>query len=115
MECVLNNVAINGLDKAGNTALYWGCHGGHKGRMSPTRCNIVVYLVPTLWQCKKKKKGSLFEPSIVVVPFTRYISLNVFFCVCVRCGGGVAESAQCGAQPAGEMTFKFNNGQKSVS
>ncbi|XP_013885489.1 osteoclast-stimulating factor 1 [Austrofundulus limnaeus] len=30
MECVLNNVAINGLDKAGNTALYWGCHGGHK-------------------------------------------------------------------------------------
>lgn len=26
-----NKVGINGLDKAGNTALYWGCHGGHKG------------------------------------------------------------------------------------
>lgn len=24
-------MGINGLDKAGNTALYWGCHGGHKG------------------------------------------------------------------------------------
>uniref|UniRef100_A0A3B4Z2A5 Osteoclast-stimulating factor 1 n=1 Tax=Stegastes partitus TaxID=144197 RepID=A0A3B4Z2A5_9TELE len=30
-ECVENKVGINGLDKAGNTALYWGCHGGHKG------------------------------------------------------------------------------------
>ncbi|XP_068616835.1 osteoclast-stimulating factor 1 [Brachionichthys hirsutus] len=29
-ECLDNKVAINGLDKAGNTALYWGCHGGHK-------------------------------------------------------------------------------------
>ncbi|KAM7019202.1 osteoclast-stimulating factor 1 [Tautogolabrus adspersus] len=29
-ECVENKVGINGLDKAGNTALYWGCHGGHK-------------------------------------------------------------------------------------
>uniref|UniRef100_A0A8D3BZ90 Osteoclast-stimulating factor 1 n=1 Tax=Scophthalmus maximus TaxID=52904 RepID=A0A8D3BZ90_SCOMX len=29
-ECVENNVGTNGLDKAGNTALYWGCHGGHK-------------------------------------------------------------------------------------
>uniref|UniRef100_A0A4W5KTY6 Osteoclast-stimulating factor 1 n=1 Tax=Hucho hucho TaxID=62062 RepID=A0A4W5KTY6_9TELE len=29
-ECLENNVGINGLDKAGNTALYWGCHGGHK-------------------------------------------------------------------------------------
>lgn len=27
-----NKVGINGLDKAGNTALYWGCHGGHKGK-----------------------------------------------------------------------------------
>ncbi|KAG2466282.1 PCSK5 convertase, partial [Polypterus senegalus] len=29
-ECLDNRVGINGLDKAGNTALYWGCHGGHK-------------------------------------------------------------------------------------
>uniref|UniRef100_A0A3Q3K1J9 Osteoclast-stimulating factor 1 n=1 Tax=Monopterus albus TaxID=43700 RepID=A0A3Q3K1J9_MONAL len=29
-ECVENKVGINGLDKAGNTALYWACHGGHK-------------------------------------------------------------------------------------
>ncbi|XP_049907692.1 osteoclast-stimulating factor 1 [Epinephelus moara] len=29
-ECVENKVAINGLDKAGNTPLYWACHGGHK-------------------------------------------------------------------------------------
>uniref|UniRef100_A0A3Q1IX86 Osteoclast-stimulating factor 1 n=1 Tax=Anabas testudineus TaxID=64144 RepID=A0A3Q1IX86_ANATE len=29
-ECLENKVGINGLDKAGNTALYWGCHGGHK-------------------------------------------------------------------------------------
>uniref|UniRef100_A0AAX7SDN5 Osteoclast-stimulating factor 1 n=1 Tax=Astatotilapia calliptera TaxID=8154 RepID=A0AAX7SDN5_ASTCA len=31
-ECLDNKVGINGLDKAGNTALYWGCHGGHKGK-----------------------------------------------------------------------------------
>ncbi|XP_041082756.1 osteoclast-stimulating factor 1-like isoform X2 [Polyodon spathula] len=29
-ECLDNGVGINGLDKAGNTALYWSCHGGHK-------------------------------------------------------------------------------------
>ncbi|MBN3297817.1 OSTF1 factor, partial [Amia calva] len=29
-ECLENKVGINGLDKAGNTALYWACHGGHK-------------------------------------------------------------------------------------
>ncbi|KAG7271693.1 hypothetical protein CRUP_025554 [Coryphaenoides rupestris] len=29
-ECLENKVGINGLDKAGNTALYWGCHGGHR-------------------------------------------------------------------------------------
>lgn len=29
-ECLDNKVGINGLDKAGNTALYWGCHGGHR-------------------------------------------------------------------------------------
>uniref|UniRef100_G3NSR6 Osteoclast-stimulating factor 1 n=1 Tax=Gasterosteus aculeatus aculeatus TaxID=481459 RepID=G3NSR6_GASAC len=29
-ECVENKVGINGLDKAGNTPLYWACHGGHK-------------------------------------------------------------------------------------
>lgn len=35
-ECLENKVGINGLDKAGNTALYWGCHGGHKGHRSST-------------------------------------------------------------------------------
>lgn len=30
-ECIENKVGVNGLDKAGNTALYWACHGGHKG------------------------------------------------------------------------------------
>lgn len=30
-ECLENRVAVNSLDKAGNTALYWGCHGGHLG------------------------------------------------------------------------------------
>lgn len=30
-ECLDNKVGINGLDKAGNTALYWASHGGHKG------------------------------------------------------------------------------------
>lgn len=35
-ECLENKVGINGLDKAGNTALYWGCHGGHKGNRSVT-------------------------------------------------------------------------------
>lgn len=29
-ECLDNKVGINGLDKAGNTALYWASHGGHK-------------------------------------------------------------------------------------
>ncbi|KAJ8285504.1 hypothetical protein GJAV_G00027580 [Gymnothorax javanicus] len=29
-ECLDNKVGINGLDKAGNTALYWACHGGHR-------------------------------------------------------------------------------------
>ncbi|EOB05892.1 Osteoclast-stimulating factor 1, partial [Anas platyrhynchos] len=26
----LREFGVNGLDKAGNTALYWACHGGHK-------------------------------------------------------------------------------------
>lgn len=30
-ECLDNKVGINGLDKAGNTALYWASHGGHIG------------------------------------------------------------------------------------
>lgn len=37
-ECLDNKVGINGLDKAGNTALYWASHGGHIGngcRLAP--------------------------------------------------------------------------------
>uniref|UniRef100_A0A672IZL8 Osteoclast-stimulating factor 1 n=1 Tax=Salarias fasciatus TaxID=181472 RepID=A0A672IZL8_SALFA len=39
-ECVDNKVGINGLDKAGNTALYWGCHGGHRGNWKTDFCTI---------------------------------------------------------------------------
>lgn len=33
-ECLDNKVGINGLDKAGNTALYWASHGGHIGKIT---------------------------------------------------------------------------------
>uniref|UniRef100_A0A3B1J1Z8 Osteoclast stimulating factor 1 n=1 Tax=Astyanax mexicanus TaxID=7994 RepID=A0A3B1J1Z8_ASTMX len=40
-ECLDNKVGINGLDKAGNTALYWSCHGGHRG-------NVLLHWLPLL-------------------------------------------------------------------
>uniref|UniRef100_A0A8C5H6D7 Osteoclast-stimulating factor 1 n=1 Tax=Gouania willdenowi TaxID=441366 RepID=A0A8C5H6D7_GOUWI len=43
-ECLESKVGINGLDKAGNTALYWGCHGGHKEVVELLLCQPSVEL-----------------------------------------------------------------------
>ncbi|KFQ95861.1 Osteoclast-stimulating factor 1, partial [Nipponia nippon] len=59
-ECLDNRVGVNGLDKAGNTALYWACHGGHKGVMFFILgtswkffcCNLILLLFPLTPQNK---------------------------------------------------------------
>lgn len=69
-ECVDNKVGINGLDKAGNTALYWGCHGGHKGNTEDT-WNLLVNAVEHTatnsirMRNRAQKTGSLSRAFIV--------------------------------------------------
>ncbi|NXD18432.1 OSTF1 factor, partial [Nothocercus nigrocapillus] len=48
-ECLDNSVGVNDLDKAGNTALYWACHGGHKDVFC---CILILLLFPLTPQNK---------------------------------------------------------------
>ncbi|XP_025940153.1 osteoclast-stimulating factor 1 isoform X2 [Apteryx rowi] len=50
-ECLDNRVGVNGLDKAGNTALYWACHGGHKDIVD------VLFTQPNLELNQQNKLG----------------------------------------------------------
>ncbi|NXD14355.1 OSTF1 factor, partial [Nothocercus nigrocapillus] len=50
-ECLDNRVGVNGLDKAGNTALYWACHGGHKDIVD------VLFTQPSLELNQQNKLG----------------------------------------------------------
>lgn len=34
-ECIGNGVSVNGLDKAGNTAVHWAAHAGHINCLVP--------------------------------------------------------------------------------
>ncbi|KAL6052994.1 hypothetical protein STEG23_023165 [Scotinomys teguina] len=70
-ECLDNRVGVNGLDKAGSTALYWACHGGHKD-----------------------DKSSVADPS------EHPPSQKLFLETAERHSGGSVHSAECGAQPA---------------
>ncbi|XP_035661835.1 osteoclast-stimulating factor 1-like [Branchiostoma floridae] len=50
-ECLANRVAVNGLDKAGCTALHWAAHGGH------TECVQELLKVPSIRIDQQNKIG----------------------------------------------------------
>lgn len=114
-ECLDNKVGINGLDKAGNTALYWASHGGHIGN----RCRLALYVRRTAWW------SLLHEFSLVLftkeeVGLSRWSSPHVPLrwaadiltpsssrCGCFRRGGTFAQPTWRGGQSAGKTWKVF--------
>uniref|UniRef100_A0AAR2KYU0 Osteoclast stimulating factor 1 n=1 Tax=Pygocentrus nattereri TaxID=42514 RepID=A0AAR2KYU0_PYGNA len=65
-ECLDNRVGINGLDKAGNTALYWSCHGGHRD---------VVELLLSQPNCELNQQNKLGDTALHAAAWKGYADI----------------------------------------